>query len=87
MALETEELSLDDRFNEYVMTSLRTKWGVDYEYLKTNFDSDYLSYLKKEVQDYLQQEMLQIKEERYLVLTPSGKLIADQIASDLFIVS
>src|SRR5690606_1845957 len=87
LALETEKLSLDDRFNEYVMTSLRTKWGVDFEYLKDNFDSDYLYYLKKEADIYLKQEELLLKDEQYLVLTASGKLIADQIASDLFIVS
>ncbi|MGN0019780.1 MAG: radical SAM family heme chaperone HemW [Sphingobacterium hotanense] len=87
LALETEKLSLDDQFNEYVMTSLRTKWGVDFEYLKNNFDSDYLSYLKKEADIYLKQEDLLLKDEQYLVLTASGKLIADQIASDLFIVS
>jgi len=69
------------------MTSLRTKWGVDFEYLKNNFDSDYLSYLKKEADIYLKQEDLLLKDEQYLVLTASGKLIADQIASDLFIVS
>lgn len=87
LALETEELSTDNRFNEYVMTSLRTKWGVDYEFIKNNFDSDYLSYLTKEAKTYLSNQELTLKEERYLVLTDAGKLLADQIASDLFIVS
>ncbi len=87
LALETEELSTDTRFNEYVMTSLRTKWGVDYEFIKNNFDSDYLSYLTKEAKIYLSNQELTLKEERYLVLTDAGKLLADQIASDLFIVS
>ncbi|MVZ66512.1 radical SAM family heme chaperone HemW [Sphingobacterium sp. DK4209] len=87
LALETEELSTDNRFNEYVMTSLRTKWGVDYEFIKNNFDSDYLSYLTKEAKIYLSNQELTLKEERYLVLTDAGKLLADQIASDLFIVS
>ncbi len=77
-------LSEEDQINEYILTSLRTKWGCNLEYLKENFDvnllvehRDYLNRLS--LQDYLYQEG------HHLILTDSGKLLADKIASDLFV--
>ena len=85
LPLETEILQKSDRFNEYVMTSLRTKWGIDSSYVKQEFGSDYYSELEKLSKPYLEQGKL-INQDGQITLTPEGKLLADQIASDLFVV-
>src|SRR5690606_20235257 len=81
---EKEILKESDKFNEYIMTSLRTKWGVDYAYLEKTFDPDFLSEMRKSLDIYIDEEKVENKEGHY-VLTEQGKLIADQIASDLFV--
>lgn len=81
---EKEVLSIEQRYNEYVMTTLRTIWGLDLEYLEHNFGKDYLEYCLKEVEQYIKSENV-LAEENKLYLSDKGKLIADKIASDLFI--
>jgi oxygen-independent coproporphyrinogen-3 oxidase len=80
---EKEELSTAQRYNEYVMTSLRTIWGTDLQQVKEQFGHEYLLFCKKESEKYLQSGHL-LEEENKLFLTDKGKLIADRIASDLF---
>lgn len=86
LPLETEQLSKNDRFNEYVMTSLRTKWGIDQEYVMKEFGDDYLNSIKRSIEEYIHNRSVGISEDGKIILNPSGKLIADQIASELFIV-
>lgn len=86
LPLETEQLSKIDRFNEYVMTSLRTKWGIDKKYVEKEFGNDYLSSILKNIEEYFHKELVLISEEGIISLSPSGKLLADQIAAELFIV-
>ena len=86
LPLETEQLSKNDLFNEYVMTSLRTKWGIDQEYVKKEFGDDYLNSIKRSIEEYIHNRSVGISEDGKIILNPSGKLIADQIASELFIV-
>ncbi|OYD46472.1 coproporphyrinogen III oxidase [Sphingobacterium cellulitidis] len=86
LALETELLSKHDRFNEYVMTSLRTKWGVDKKYVQQEFGDDYLNSILKTIEEYVYNKEVLISDEGIITLSLSGKLLADQIAADLFIV-
>lgn len=80
---EKEELTKEQRYNEYVLTSLRTIWGLDLMRIEKEFGGDYLEYCKVEAEKYLQSEDI-INEENKLYLSDKGKLIADKIASDLF---
>lgn len=80
---DQEELSLNTRYNEYVMTSLRTQWGCDLNFIKASFGNEYLDYILKHSQSFIESEKL-IRSENKLILTPQGKLFADKIASDLF---
>lgn len=86
LPLETEQLSKNDRFNEYVMTSLRTKWGIDKKYVEREFGSDFLNSLLKNIEEYVYNKDVNISDQGIITLTPTGKLLADQIASELFIV-
>lgn len=80
---ETEALSMQDRYNEYVMTGLRTIWGVSLEKITTDFGSEYFEYLLKNAQPFLQKQQLQL-ENNVLKTTIKGKFFCDGIASELF---
>jgi oxygen-independent coproporphyrinogen-3 oxidase len=80
---EIEILSITDRYNEYVMTGLRTIWGVSLDRIKTEFGSKYLEYLNKQSQKFLNDDLVFIKN-NILKPTPKGKFLTDGIASDLF---
>lgn len=80
---EKEILSEKDRFNEYILTSLRTIWGVDLAFVKSTFGAFY-DVLLKASRPYLEQNLIR-DEGAILKLTPEGKLLADKIASDLFV--
>lgn len=86
LALETEELTPTDRYNEYVMTGLRTIWGVDVKRVKDEFGTQYADYLLKEATPFVAQGMLSF-ENNILTTTRAGKFLADGIASDLFFVN
>lgn len=81
---EIEQLSFEDRFNEYLMTSLRTMWGADLELITSQFGSDVVTSLNKGIVPYLEQEWMTQKDQK-LVLTQKGKLFADKIAGELFL--
>lgn len=80
---EKEVLTETERFNEYILTSLRTIWGVDLKYLKSNFNTDFVKQFEIQIQEYIKQGTIIVKESTY-TLTEKGKLLADRIASDLF---
>jgi len=81
---EREELDKRTRFNEYIMTSLRTMWGIDLEYIERVFDKegyDYIVNLSGKLIDY----GLMKQENKTLVLTNQGKMISDNIISELML--
>lgn len=80
---ETEILSKQDRYNEYVMTGLRTIWGISLERIENEFGTDFLKYLLKQSQKFLSDDLLSI-ENSILKTSKKGKFLADGIASDLF---
>ncbi len=81
---EHEDLDLKARFNEYVMTSLRTMWGIDLEYVERTFEKegyDYVVNLAGKFRDY----GLISQDKKSLVLTNQGKLISDNIISEFML--
>lgn len=83
LPIETEILSKSDRYNEYIMTGLRTIWGVSLERIENEFGSEYLDYLNKQAQKFLNDEIVYISD-NILRPTAKGKFLTDGIASDLF---
>lgn len=83
LPLEQEILSEVDLYNEYIMTGLRTIWGVVLKRVQTEFGQKYLEYLQLHTQKFLQDELLSI-DEGILRVTKKGKFLSDGIASDLF---
>jgi oxygen-independent coproporphyrinogen-3 oxidase len=80
---ELEELSDSQRYNEYILTSLRTIWGTSLDVISSSYGNNYQTYCLKEVEKYILSEDVKIEANK-LFLTNKGKLIADKIASDLF---
>ncbi len=95
---EIEILSKNDRYNEYIMTGLRTIWGVSLKRIEEEFGIKYLDYLQKQAQKFIDDDLLTIVRssdsafgrnciENILKPTPKGKFLTDGIASDLFIIN
>jgi oxygen-independent coproporphyrinogen-3 oxidase len=83
---ESEILSKTDQYNEYIMTGLRTIWGVSLEKVKTEFGSSYLDYLLQQAEKYISDKLLEV-ENNILITTKKGKFLCDGIASDLFLLN
>lgn len=84
LQFEKEILTEKNNYNEYVMTSLRTMWGSDLNFIKNNFPESYSLHIQKEVRQYIDSGAVQNNDGK-LMLTVAGKLLADRIASDLFV--
>ena len=80
---ESEMLSITDRYNEYIMTGLRTIWGVSLKRIADDFGSNYRDYLCQQIQPFLIGGLL-VVEDGLLRPTKKGKFLTDGIASDLF---
>lgn len=81
---QVEQLKLKDLFNEYLMISFRTAKGVNTKYLETEFGSSVLSEFEKNAAEYIAKKWL-VNEQGFYKTTKAGKLMADKIASELFI--
>jgi len=82
---ELETLTHEQKYNEYIMTSLRTCWGIDAEYIKVHFGPEYLSVLVESAKQFLEANMVFEKDGHY-ILTNAGKLLADGIIAEMFVV-
>ncbi|WP_293953136.1 MULTISPECIES: radical SAM family heme chaperone HemW [unclassified Sphingobacterium] len=85
LPLEIEELSTLDQINENIMTSLRTMWGLDLIALESKFGRSVKDRVLKEAEPFIAAKNL-ILEPNNLRLTDAGKLMADRIMSNLFII-
>ena len=81
---EIEYLGLKDMYNEYILTRLRTIWGIDYTELCAAFPSEIQAHFTNRVQPYLKNKTVVLAANVYS-LSREGKLLADKIASDLFL--
>jgi len=79
---EVETLSKETKYNEYILTSLRTMWGVDPIYIRDNFGKTLEYHFYRLAEKHLNNSV-EIIDNKY-ILTKSGKLFADRVASDLF---
>lgn len=87
LPIEIETLTKKDRYNEYIMTGLRTIWGVSLERIEKEFGIKYLEYLQKQIQRFLDDNLLEIDDDSILKTTKKGKFLCDGIASGLFLLN
>jgi oxygen-independent coproporphyrinogen III oxidase len=81
--LEKEVLTPSQKFNEYVMVSLRTMWGCNLEKIKKDFGEKAAEDFFKEASAYIRDGLIETKKQN-IILTHKGKFYADKIASELF---
>ncbi len=80
---QKEELSTTDSYNEYIMTRLRTMWGISKKEIKSEFGIIYLQHFEKEAKQFFEKGMLQTEKEK-ITIAPKAKFLSDGIAADLF---
>jgi len=83
LASEIEDLSKRDRYNEYIMTGLRTMWGVSLERVREDFGPHFQEYLLQQAERHLADRYLFLDGDTLLV-TRKGKFLSDGLAADLF---
>jgi oxygen-independent coproporphyrinogen-3 oxidase len=82
LPLTIEELTADQRYNEYVMTGLRTQWGCDLQQL-ARMGKHYAESFTRGIMPFVNRGWVDEKNGSF-TLTPEGKLFADYISSELF---
>ena len=80
--VEVEELDINTRYNDFIITGLRTMWGVNLTEIQGQFGNDKLIYCQKQAAPYLKQGLL-IEKDATLTLSRNGIFISDSIMSDL----
>ena len=86
LPIETEILTKTDQYNEYIMTGLRTIWGISLARIETEFGISYLEHLNRQAAHYIEEHLL-FMDENILRTTKKGKFLSDGIASDLFLLN
>lgn len=91
---EIEELTVKDRFNEIIMTGLRTLWGVSLNEIELKFGTDYKEHLLLNSKKFINKQLLEIVSSngsvkdttKTLKITKKGKFLVDGIASEMFMI-
>jgi oxygen-independent coproporphyrinogen-3 oxidase len=78
---EREVLDIRARFNEYIMTSLRTMWGIDLDYVETMFEKEGYDYVVNLAEKFRSYGLMK-QDKKTLILTDQGKMISDNIISE-----
>jgi len=81
-----ETLRREDKINDFLLTTLRTSWGTDLKKLSNEHQYDLLTIHANYVQKLIENGYASLTNET-LILTKSGRLLADKIASDLFMMT
>lgn len=85
LPLTREELTLENRINEWIMTGLRTKWGIDFDFGIAEFGVDLRTENKLFLNKIVSEDEA-IIDGSVMHLTRKGLFLADGIASELFVV-
>ena len=85
LPLVKESLNTQEMYNEYVMTSLRTKWGCNLIEIEKDYSMSFSHYFKAQIKSYEINGYV-FENKGIYTLSEKGKLIADRITSDLFFI-
>ena len=82
---EEEILTVNQQYNEYILTNLRTMWGININLIKSKFGGKFSSHAKKMIQKWCEKKYIKENKE-HIILTDKGSVFADKIISDLFFI-
>jgi oxygen-independent coproporphyrinogen-3 oxidase len=85
LPLEKEILSNNNQFNEYLMTGLRTQWGIDLQVIEAKFGLAFVDSVLANLSPYLKNEQA-IHKNNNITLSKKGRFFADGIAAAAFII-
>ncbi|MFA8433937.1 MAG: radical SAM family heme chaperone HemW [Marinifilaceae bacterium] len=80
---EIEKLTELDHYNDYVLTSLRTMWGLDLDFVRERFGEKFFEFCCSEAKKYLASSHVRIENGR-VILTDKGVFVSNEIMSDFF---
>ncbi|WGK66215.1 radical SAM family heme chaperone HemW [Croceiramulus getboli] len=86
LAREVETLTMTDRYNEYIMTGLRTIWGVDLALIEQKFGKTYREYALQQAHKHLEEHLMFLENDT-LFVSKKGKFLSDGLAADLFLIN
>ena len=79
---ESEELTKNERYNDFIMVSLRTAEGIDLSVLDNEFGAEFSSYCLKQIESFIKNEKA-VQTDRKIRLTPAGIMISNLIIMEL----
>tara|TARA_B100000902_G_scaffold321829_1_gene314904 strand:+ start:4556 stop:5599 length:1044 start_codon:yes stop_codon:yes gene_type:complete len=82
---EEEKLDKNKIYNEYILTNLRTIWGINLSKVGVRFGDKIKTHLSNELKKWINKEYL-LEQDGVYILSKKGRLFADKISSDLFII-
>ncbi|MCF6356214.1 MAG: radical SAM family heme chaperone HemW [Draconibacterium sp.] len=82
---EMEILSENDKYNEYILTRIRTIGGVSTNFIESNFGQEKLSYFLKNISRYQSSDLV-IQNNNIFTLTNKGLFVSDEIMADLIFI-
>lgn len=82
LLIDNENLSIETHYNDFVLTRMRTMWGLNLEDVSRIFGLKFTHYILDNVQKYLKTEDVELNDDN-LKLTEKGLFISDAIMSDL----
>ena len=80
---EIEQLTNKEKFNDYLLTGLRTKWGIDLDFIKNSFGEEYLKIIDKELIRFSNSTYI-FRNNKNVRLTEEGMFVSDKIIAELF---
>jgi oxygen-independent coproporphyrinogen-3 oxidase len=81
-AIEIEVLNIYNKYNDYIITGLRTMWGICLSYILTNFGENMRNYCLKQATPFINRGLICCLDDK-LLLSKEGMFISDGIMSDL----
>lgn len=82
---EEEVLSEKDKYNEYILTRIRTRWGVSLDFISQQFGKKYSEYFIRQLEKFKDTNSF-VRENNVIKLTKKGLFISDEIMTDLMII-
>lgn len=83
---ETEVLTEQDRYNDCIITGLRTIWGISEERIQTEYSAPYGAHFQKMCDKYVHAGQL-IRSSGIVRISPEGLFLSDRIMADFMVVS
>lgn len=82
----SEQLTPRDQLNDYLLSRLRTKWGVELKTVEQLASGLNVTAFRKALNQHLERGNLVQREAHLICLSEQGKYLADRVISDLFVV-